>query len=41
VKLTLEVEAEANEGFAETEVSVIRDNARQLKFKPESTGFGD
>lgn len=41
VKLTLEVEAEANEGFAETEVSVIGDNARQLKFKPESTGFGD
>ena len=39
VKLTLEIEAEATEGFAESEVSVVRDNARQLKFKPESTGF--
>ena len=39
VKLTLEIQAEANEGFADSEVSVIRDNARQLKFKPESTGF--
>ena len=27
------------EGFAEGEVSVVRDNAKQLKFKPESTGF--
>ncbi|TIS54880.1 MAG: ATP-binding protein [Mesorhizobium sp.] len=39
VKLTLEIEAEANDGFAESEVSVVRDNARQLKFKSESTGF--
>lgn len=39
VKLTLEIEAEANDGFAEGEVSVVRDNARQLKFKSESTGF--
>lgn len=41
VKLTLEVEATAPEGFAETEVGVVRDNARQLKFKAESTGFED
>ena len=41
VKLTLEIEAEATDGFAEGEVSVVRDNARQLKFKAESTGFGD
>jgi hypothetical protein len=41
VKLTLEVEAEAPEGFSETDVGVVRDNARQLKFKPESTGFED
>lgn len=41
VKLTLEIEAEANDGFAEGEVSVVRDNARQLKFKSESTGFED
>jgi hypothetical protein len=39
VKLTLEIEAEAAAGFAEGEVSVVRDNARQLKFKAESTGF--
>lgn len=39
VKLTLKIQAEANEGFADSEVSVIRDNARQLKFKPESTGL--
>lgn len=39
VKLTLEIEAEAAGGFPESEVSVVRDNARQLKFKPESTGF--
>jgi hypothetical protein len=41
VKLTLEIQAEANEGFADSDVSVVRDNARQLKFKPESTGFED
>ncbi len=39
VKLTLEIEAEAQEGFSESDVSVVRDNARQLKFKSESTGF--
>ena len=35
VKLTLEIEAEAPGGFADGEVSVVRDNARQLKFKAE------
>jgi predicted AAA+ superfamily ATPase len=39
VTLTLEVDAEAAEGFPESEVSVIRDNARQLKFKDDATGF--
>ncbi|MDT8263626.1 ATPase, partial [Roseomonas sp. DSM 102946] len=39
VKLTLEIEGEAPEGFDESEVSVVRDNAKQLKFRPESTGF--
>ena len=39
VKLTLEIEAEAIDGFPDSEVSVVRDNVRQLKFKPESTGF--
>lgn len=39
VKLTLEIAAEAPGGFAEGEISVVRDNARQLKFKAESTGF--
>ena len=41
VKLTLEVEANAPEGFGEEDVKVVRDNARQLKFKPESTEFED
>ena len=41
VKLTLEVEVEAEAGFSEGDVGVVRDNARQLKFKAESTGFGD
>jgi predicted AAA+ superfamily ATPase len=41
VKLTLEIEAQAPNGFSDADVGVVRDNARQLKFKPESTGFGD
>jgi hypothetical protein len=41
VTLTLEIAAEAPGGFAEGDVGVVRDNARQLKFKAESTGFGD
>jgi hypothetical protein len=39
VKLTLEVEAKAASGFSEADVGLVRDNARQLKFKAESTGF--
>lgn len=39
VKLTLEIEVEASDGFSEADVGVVRDNARQLKFKPDSTGF--
>ncbi len=39
VKLTLEIAAEAPSGFPDSDVSVVRDNARQLKFKAESTGF--
>jgi uncharacterized protein len=41
VKLTLEIEAEAPAGFAEGDIGIVRDNARQLKFKAESTGFED
>jgi uncharacterized protein len=41
VKLTLEVQAEAPSGFAQTDIDVVRDNARQLKFKFDSTGFED
>lgn len=41
IKLTLEIEAEASSGFDDSEVGVVRDNARQLRFKPESTGFED
>ncbi len=39
VKLTLEVEAEATAGFKDDDVGVVRDNAKQLKFRTESTGF--
>jgi hypothetical protein len=39
VKIIVEIEAEAENGFDEADISVIRDNARQLKFRAESTGF--
>ena len=39
MKLTLEIEGEAPDGFAEGDVGIVRDNAKQLKFKPVSTGF--
>ncbi len=39
VRVTLEIEAEAENGFDDADVSVVRDNARQLKFKTDSTGF--
>ncbi len=37
--LILVIEAEATGGFDDSEVSVVRDNAKQLKSKPESTGL--
>ena len=39
VRVTIEIEAEAESGFDEVDIGVVRDNARQLKFKPDSTGF--
>lgn len=39
VKITLEIEADNPAGFPDEDVGVVRDNARQLKFKPDSTGF--
>jgi hypothetical protein len=39
VKITLEIEAETSSGFSEADIGVVRDNARQLKFKAGSTGF--
>jgi hypothetical protein len=39
ITLTLEVEAISEAGFSDADVGVVRDNARQLKFKAESTGF--
>jgi hypothetical protein len=39
VRLTREIEADAEDGFSEADIGVVRDNARQLKFKTESTGF--
>ena len=39
VKITVEIEAETETGFDEADIGVVRDNARQLKFRPDSTGF--
>lgn len=39
VTLTLEVEAVSENGFSDADVDIVRDNARQLRFRPESTGF--
>ena len=39
VKVTIEIEAQADTGFEDTDIGVVRDNAKQLKFKPDSTGF--
>jgi hypothetical protein len=39
VKITVEIEAETEAGFDEADIGVVRDNARQLKFRSESTGF--
>lgn len=39
VKLTLDIEAQAPEGFSDTDIRDVRDNSKQLKFRSESTGF--
>ena len=39
VRLVLEIEALAEAGFDDGDVGVVRDNARQLRFRAESTGF--
>ncbi|WP_202913508.1 DUF499 domain-containing protein [Acuticoccus sediminis] len=39
VKITVEIEAETTDGFEEADIGVVRDNARQLKFRADSTGF--
>lgn len=39
VKIIVEIEAETEAGFDEADIGVVRDNARQLKFRPDSTGF--
>jgi uncharacterized protein len=41
VKVALEIVAEAPSGFDDAEVGVVRDNAKQLKFRAEATGFED
>jgi hypothetical protein len=41
VKVTLEIAAEAPSGFDDSEVGIVRDNAKQLKFRAEATGFED
>jgi hypothetical protein len=33
IKLTVEIEAVAEGGFDEADIGVVRDNARQLKFR--------
>ena len=39
MKITLEIAGKAPNGFDDTDVSVVRDKAKQVKFKPEATGF--
>ena len=39
VKLILDIQAEAPNGFSESDVGVVRDNARQLKLGAEVHGF--
>lgn len=39
VTLTQEVEAVSDNGFSDGDVDIVRDNAKQLRFRPESTGF--
>jgi hypothetical protein len=41
VKITVEIQATAPEGFSDADVGVVRDNAKQLKFSDNSTGFDD
>ena len=41
VKVSLEITAEAPSGFDHSEVGIVRDNAKQLKFRAEATGFED
>jgi hypothetical protein len=41
LRLTLEISADAPAGFDEGDISVVRDNVRQLKFDPASTGFSE
>ena len=41
VTLTLEIAAEAPDGFDEGDVGVVRDNTKQLKFRAEATGFSE
>jgi hypothetical protein len=39
VKLTLDIEATTTSGFDPSDVGVVRDNAKQLKFTMDATGF--
>jgi hypothetical protein len=41
VRVTVDIEADAEDEFSEADIGVVRDNTRQLKFKAESTGFED
>lgn len=41
VRLRLEMEAGAPDGFEKADIDVVRDNARHLKFNPDATGFDD
>ncbi|MGH7024016.1 MAG: hypothetical protein ACREEB_10555 [Caulobacteraceae bacterium] len=41
VTITLDIQAECKGGFADDDVSVVRDNAKSLKFRPDGTGFAE
>ena len=39
VTISVDIKADAESGFDESDIGVVRDNARQLKFRSDSTGF--
>ncbi len=39
IEVTIDIRAEAADGFSEEDVGVVRDNTKNLRFSADSTGF--